>query len=333
MNKEDRDLPNPTPRPRLTDAEYNQHRWKLFYSLFIFSVVYGFIHKILIPIFLSQTSVLITEYTEIDLWALPGIILAIYLIYKNSLYQFGSLMAGLLVCYAAWDARAVLQGDYVGWLAWSHALSSIPQGLMALVLLTFSQRPRSLRWAWVGSLLAVLFFSVESIYFSKAPHLLSQNNSGHKLVVENNIPAIPHLQNLNDCGVASFQVEGVKLNLSSQISLTHCGLKPAALIWDSKSLVDLNITNGKSQNLRIMYFNKSGTQVRRKNRIFRPHETRVSLSDFKFHDQEVAALIFSDTNPSLGKVLVLNSTFEFKDKFTFYVTEDRKLIWRKNNEF
>jgi len=312
----DYDLPEPRPRGTLSETEFLEHRWKLWRTLFVFAVLYGTLHKVFIPLFLTLTTVLVRDYTQVDFWALPGLMLGAHLLRRSRLGRWGSLLAGVLVGYAAWETRSIAIGAHHGWLAWSHALSSLPQGLMAIVLLSLAGRGRDLRFAWGGALFAICFLMLGDFLAPTPQAVPSSTHASGEL--------LPKLDSLA-CGAQAFRVERHEVARVSQLRLKGCGFSPPYLRVDSKKKLMLVRDEATAMNLRIVFYNRNGQRHRQSNRILRLTDSNVELSELSFSDGEIAAVLFSDAQPSFGKVLVLPEASE--DDPAFYgVGADRRLL-------
>lgn len=316
MSTEDFDLPDPKPRKMLSPDELRLQRFLLSRNLFIFSALYGCLHKIVIPLFLSQTTVLIRDYAKIDLWAIPGLILAIYLLKSKKVDATASLLAGGLVAYGCWDARALFLGQHQGWLAWSHAVSSLPQAGMAIFLLTSQRHTRSLKAAWIGALTAFAFLSA-----SPRPHLAQATHDTSQATTQKLIPILA-----DACGAQEFQITRENFVESEHLYLKDCGFSPAAIKIKPSAKLALIRSNNSFLNIHFSFFDSHGQRKRQSNRIFKPNATKEVLSEFSFAPDEVAAILYSDAAPQLGKVLIINEAHA-GDFQSAGVTLSRELIW------
>lgn len=323
MEKNDFDLPNPKPRRSLSEEEYKQHRISLYKKLFVFSVLYGSLHKIIIPLFLSQTSVLVRDYTLIDPWALPSLILAFYIIRFKRFDGVASLLAGFLIAYAVWDALAIFNGEHRGWLAWSHAISSLPQAFMAIVLLSAHDRTRSLRSAWIGAAIAVVVFVAMKVTSPGQQEL----NDLTTPKVETTLPEIGQ----EACGAQEFEMSLRKIRNFESIQLQDCGLTPAVFLFKTGAVPTFNRTTKGAINLHFVFYDSTGTRRRQTNRILKPSESQSLLAEMKFNHGEMAAVLYSDTAPQIGKVLIVNESI-LNDYVSAGVTKARTLVLRKSDE-
>lgn len=300
MAKIDIDLPDPKPRAKLSNEDYQKHRYVLYKNLFLFAVLYGTLHKVLIPLFLSQTTVLIREYAEIDYWFIPGLVLA-FVIVKKGFSKIASFMAGVLITYAAWEARAIFLGEHKGWLLWSHALSSLPQGLMALVLLTSQKQTRSVLMAWLGSGLCLLLLVV-AYGFNNNKAVL--DSPSHRVEINKALP--------NECGLHEYMVQVSELSLSKEIHIKDCGFSPLAMRFLSDADLVIKRSSVSPLNIHIIYFDVNGKRTRQSNRVVTSRGLMVPVSELKFDSKEVAAILYSDTATHLGHVVILSESHSGK---------------------
>lgn len=318
MARNDFDLPDPQPHRTLSEAEYRARRFSLYRNLFILSVLYGTLHKVFIPLILSQTSVLVRDYTVVDLWAIPGLVLAFYFFRYKKFDARASLLAGALVGYALWDTRAVFSGQHRGWLAWSHAISSIPQGIMSVALLSSQQKTRSLSAAWIGAALALILLFV-----------LAPKPAG--TVAPQVVHPLAHLPELapNACGAQEFLFPLSTIKEATIIELRACGFAPAALLAKADTNLRLVKSTQEMVNIHILFFGANGVRRRQSNRILKPNATTIPLPELKFEPTETAAVLYSDSAPQLGKVVIVNDQ-SFGDYRFAGVTPSRALVWSKD---
>ncbi len=299
----------------LSPDEKAIRNFSLYRGLFIFSALYGALHKLIIPILLRQTSVLVRDYTTLDAWAIPGLLLAAYLLKVKRFDFWASLLAGMILLYAAWDAQAILSGAHKGWLAWSHAISSFPLAAMALVLLSTQQKHRSLKAAWIGAALGLgilLSFSEKAFITRSTPK-----------------PSAPSLvfSEAQTCGAQEFELELTKIPPSPVISQKSCGFQPIALTHSPGDKIFMERENFSPTNIHFVFFSAHGERRRQTNRLLITNSKRVALPELQFAPGEVAAILYSDTLPAMGKVLIVNAQAK-SGIYSAGVTPERSLIWR-----
>jgi hypothetical protein len=232
------------------------------------------------------------------------------------------------VAYALWDARAILSGDYPGWLAWSHAISSLPQGLMAVVLLTHKDRKRSLKSAWGAAVLGLLGLALVSHYrpVNQELHALEHASSDRQ---QSALEALP-VATAGECGMKEFRSSKLLPESSSNFRVKECGFYPSLMVLGRGTLLELDRQNSGALNIHTVFYNAEGRKTRQSNRILRPEESRVKFFEFRFESGEIAALIFSDMHPQLGKVLLLPESSETRRLAPWGVTDDRRVIFTNN---
>jgi hypothetical protein len=316
----DRDLPDPSPRVYASTEEHLRHRWKMGFALFCAAVAYSTVHKLFVPLVLSRTNVLVSQYAQIDYGFIPAWILLVWLWRRNTLERVGSALSGLLIVYAAWEAKNILQGHYVGWLVLSHFLSSIPVGLGALYLMTFSGRGRILWAAWVsaGFTLAVLL-AVPEQFETSAPMgtIASQHHADERLLELK--PA--------SCGVGAFEVLSSNIlgTLSGgEIGVSACGFSPQAL-WADADTATLRSQLTQMLNVHVTFYTEKGKKLRHINRIL-PSGQALSLESIAPRDDEAMGLIFSDSSRSGGVVLLLSPRLKGRAG-RVRVYSDRRVEW------
>lgn len=316
----DRDLPDPSPRSYASSEERLRHRWKMGFALFCAAVAYSIVHKLIVPLFLSRTKVLVSQYAEVDFGFVPAVLLLVWVWHQNRIAKLGSAFAGFLIVYAAWELKNILQGHYVGWLAMSHFLSSIPVGLGALYLMTFSGRGRSLWTAWIaaGMTLAVLLVLPE--YFgTPVPQgsLASQTRSEERLVELK--PA--------SCGQGAFEVSTANIAGSishAELVVASCGFSPQVL-WADRDSATLRSELAQMLNVHVTYYSQEGKKLRHINRILPSHRS-LNLESIAPRADEAMGLIFSDSSRSGGVVLLLSPRFKGRSgKLRVY--SDRRVEW------
>lgn len=321
MAGDDFDLPDPQPRPQLSPAEYELRNFNLYKNLLLASVLYGTLHKVILPLALSKTTVLIRDYTQVDFWAIPGLFLAFYLFRAGRFNAIASALAGALVAYAAWDANAIFAGQHRGWLAWSHAISSLPQGFVAIVLLSSQRRHRSLPSAWLGAGIALAV-----LVGAKVLSQTSANELTEMTPVKTG--AVAALTAAESCGASSLDVALRDLRGHERIQLEACGFRPVALLHQNQSAFYIDRASGSTMNVHVVFYNIQGQRIRQTNRILKRNESKVLLSEVKFRHEEVAAVLYSDTLPNAGKVLIVNALGSDLP-MRAAVTPERILIWGK----
>lgn len=318
MERKDFDLPEPPPRRQLSDEEYAQRKFALYRNLFIFAALYATLHKIILPLMLTQTTVLVPEYTKVDFWAIPGLFLAFHLFRYQKVNAVASLLAGSLIAYAIWDTVAIFSGQHKGWLVLSHAISSIPIGLLSIILLSTQSKTRSLSAAWTGGAMA-------------ASYLLLMNLLGGSVLPEpmtvtsqTSLTAIVPSQ----CGAQEFEVKVRELSLTHTLHLADCGFSPSALLYKNGTQLVLERKSELPMNVHVLYFDAAGKRVRQSNRIIKGTENKSPLRELHFLAHEVAAILYSDTLPKIGKVLIVNEHAP-SASIKAGVTEQRALVWSK----
>jgi|GEM_PF-2131932 len=327
MDSNDCDLPEPKPHPKLSESEYRERRWSLYRALFIFTACYGTLHKVFIPLMLSKTNVLIASYAQVDFWFLPSIVLSIYLLLNRRLKSWGSLMAGTLVTYSAWELRAIFSGQHEGWLAWSHALSSLPQGVMALILLTSPVGGRKIYISWAGAV-GCLSLLLSIHLFTPTPSEISKISASQQIGIPSDESSIP-LATSTSCGENAFRIDGEQIpknNLSLEIK--SCGLHPLALRVENQSPLRLKLEITGALNLRVHFYDQTGHRKRQSNRVLRSQDSEIHFVELEFHKGEVAAVIFSDINPKVGQALIVSEQFSNLNKTRFIVHKNHLLEWR-----
>lgn len=315
----DFDLPDPQPRPQLSAAEREIRNFTLYKNLLLAAVLYGTLHKVILPLALSKTTVLIRDYTQVDFWALPGLVLAFYLFRAGTFDAIASALAGALVAYAVWDANAIFAGEHRGWLAWSHAISSLPQGFMAIVLLSSQRRHRSLPAAWFGASVAVMVLVTAKIFLqTSTTELTAAAPVKPASVVALTAP--------ESCGASRLEVALHELKVHEGIRLEACGFRPAALLHQNESVFYIDRQLGSTMNVHLVFYDRRGQRIRQTNRILKRDESKALLSEVKFRRNEVAAVLYSDTLPNAGKVLIVNALGSALPARA-EVTMGRILIW------
>jgi hypothetical protein len=326
---EDRDLEDPAPRQYRSAADLREHYWKLLCTLFYVAVLYSSVHKLVIPLFLSQTRVLNERYAQVDFWFIPIWILAAWLFKEKRLKKVGSLLAGFVVTYAAWDLRNILTGVHPGWLAWSHALSSLPVGLLALFLLARGDRERSLLSAWSGAVFCGLFiFSCFFLAPSFAPRAVLEPKQD---LDRSTIESVAILSETS-CGLNEFRVSLRDiLKRQNTLQVRRCGFYPQSFVLGSGSALQVRSELESTLNVHVIFVDTQGKRRRHRNRILKARESFV-WSDFEFQENEIGALVFSDSRRDLGVLVAINPAFS-NQELDIVMRSDRSVEVYPNSEF
>jgi hypothetical protein len=326
----DHDLPDPPPTQYRSPEEQREHRWKMAWALFTFSLIYSLIHKIFVPLFLSRFPVLVKEYTELDFWFVPALMLWIGVLWHKKLGVWGSFWAGATLAYMGLEAFQILSSNYVGWLLWSRALSSVPVGLMAIYLMTFTEKNRILSWSGLGALLLVPVFLWTHTQKPEFHHEDPQSYAEDRERV--------WLNAQTSCGLSVYSVawgNTVPLLVSrfdnqkkqNLLELQECGFAPQVLVLDQEPL-ELRRDVDLRMNGHLLFFSKDFKKSRNWNQIL-AQEKQVKIPQSLFQQHEVLALFYSDMRPDLGIVVLLSQrAIEegfFENVEALHVEEARKL--------
>jgi hypothetical protein len=320
----DYDLPDPRPREPLSREQLDARRWELYRNVFAFATLYACLHKVLIPLFLSETSVTVRAYARVDAGFIPGVLLLAHLWRARWLGRWGSVLAGALVAYAVWEAREIGLGHHQGWLAWSHVLSSLPQGFLSVLMLSFPASGRRVGAAWMGAGVALVILGATAWWTSRAAAdseaSLSQAKPGASSMSG---PAT----DADECGRRSLVVDPRTTRPRSHIEIRSCGFYPAHLEAPAGvGKLRLRRHLVEAMNLRVVFYGADGARMRQKNRVLKFDESDIALGELTFGPGETMALLFSDAKPALGQVLVFAPSRAHGLRRRVVVGEHRQLV-------
>lgn len=134
----DVDLPEPQwTAEELKEGSVQERRWNVFRALVIFSGLYSFLHKILIPLGLSFTTLKHSPYALIDIFGFIYVSASIRTYFKKQFEgSTSNILFGAVLGKSVWDLWAVFTQQYKGWLTISALVSALPLFLCSFYLLT-----------------------------------------------------------------------------------------------------------------------------------------------------------------------------------------------------
>ena len=290
----DVDLKEPPPR-----STKDPHlKWKALKALLFFAVAYSFIHKAAVPLFLKFTTLTRPEYAQLDFWVIPQLILVASLWSSNRLKVWDSFLAGALVIHAVMEAFFAFTGRSVGWLQFSHLLSSWPVAGVCIAMLSSSQSGRSQSRAWAGALSATLLIVV-LMGFENDP----SDKGARDLVAKPTEASQPALTspvwNQQVCGQQDIYVDFSQIRSvapADRIEVMDCGFYPARFIVAEPFVTVVNQLD-RAINLHLVIRDVSGSKRNLNHLLTAGSEHRFELKNLR---ADSAVVLFSDQLPQLG---------------------------------
>jgi hypothetical protein len=289
----DVDLKEPAPRSS-TDPHL---KWKALKALLFFAVAYSFIHKAAVPIFLKFTTLTRPEYAQLDLWVVPQVLLVLSLWSASQLKVRDSFLAGALVIHAVMEGFFAFSGHSVGWLQFSHLLSSWPVAGVCIAMLSWSASGRSLSRAWAGAAsaagLSVVLMGfdteVKQVPISQMSRVLPDDGSA--------------AWSTERCGshevYADLSASDVATR-AERIEVMDCGFVPTRF-WSEEDSVSVRNRLSRAINLHIVIRDASGSKRNLNHLLTAGAEHRFDLKGLR---QDSAVVLFSDQLPDLGVSVV-----------------------------
>lgn len=301
-----------------SNSEQQSRRSKLLRNSCFFLIVYSCVHKLIIPVILKILGTSRPEYSEIDFWFVPMIVLFFSLFFSKEGSYLTRAIMGALIAHALREVYFVSQGIHSGWMTFSHLLSSIPIAGLSIFYLERFYSSRKLVVPWVVALLVLVLpifldniakdIFNEKLRMSMEESVLASGEPSQK----NTASAKPVEKN---CGNAElFMTDADHVSKGSdffEVQITECGLAPAYILLSENTIRFRNLLL-KPVNLHLLIKTASGE--RRNQNFLLPPDGTKQIEIMIGADGE-AAMVYSDAFPELGLVAVLVN--QFKGSWSF----------------
>ncbi len=150
------DLPEPRKR-QPTAVSSRESRWEITKTFLVVLFFYVLLHKALIPLVLKTTRLRTSPYAKLDFWFLHPFLLWLSMRKVKVMTNASSFLAGGGIAFAGYELMATLQGRHTGWLTFSHLLTSVPVGILCILLLSTTGNQAKASAAWLGAAGALTF--------------------------------------------------------------------------------------------------------------------------------------------------------------------------------
>jgi hypothetical protein len=292
------DLPEPAPKSWSLE-ERRLRQWSLAVLVMTFIAIYALLHKVFIPVTLKLTSLKTSPYSQID----PGFFLPVSLVFllrrADHVTKALAFLAGIAIVYGAYEIFEVFQGRYVGWLAFSRLLSSVPLAGGCIYLMSQRKFKGDLSISWIG---AVTFLLVAGVLEVRKAENFVSHEAPSKVA-----PAVPRFQDaVPQCGAIEFSIPpGTRAETPRVIRISDCGLSPAIIVETSARKLEFVNEKSESVNLHLVSAAK-GKRWHTEWNISIPPKTSVQSRVFKLPAKSVG-MLYSDSTPSVGIIAILPS--------------------------
>lgn len=303
--RQTRDLPDPVSASEETGERADARKsWRATVTALLFASLYSSLHRLWVPLGLRFTSLADSPFARLDPAFLAGIFLWGRAHRRGRLGPADGIVAGGLVGFGFTEAVAIGSGHYVGWLALSHGISSLPMSLASFILLLHRDHRPSLRWAWTGAIATLLLLLPTSFDLPERPHPPSEAQVPAPASTVR-VPTLEIEATRDLCGAQSLAVHVTSpRGLSAELSLEPCGFHPALLAADGGRL-RLKNSGPQAANLHFVAYH-GGTQRMGWNLVLRAGASMESPA-LSLRRGEVG-LLYSDSAPGLGLALVVAPT-------------------------
>ncbi len=304
MNYSNDDLPEPPSIPLDGLDSKTNHRWHTIKVLLIVSVIYSFAHKVIIPLSLKWIGTNQPRYAEIDWWFIPGVILISWLGKQNYIGRVASLLSGICISHGFLELWQVARGAYIGWLNFSHLLSSLPTALICVaLLLQIEKKPHQLL-SWIAALLTV-FITISLMPANEAASPVSSTRTPREI----KIPQIKTELSAETCGAQQLEISNASINQfepkKNTIAITSCGLRPAVVDIRKNKYIEFKNELHSPVNLHLLYLNKQN--VKQGWNVLIPQNRKIRSPLLKQIMPGQVAMIYSDSTKGVGISAVVHS--------------------------
>lgn len=294
----------PEPKARVFSPEERERRQKrLIMAMLILCASYALLHKLMVPLILKLTPLWDSPHARIDWWFCHSILLVGVLKYQQGLFRAGSLLAAVGVLYGVFEAYEVVSGRLVGWVAFSHLLSSIPVAFCCVVLLSSRSSKKNIAAAWSGVALCCLFFvPQEFLIWVKTDEVPKFDQQ----------PVIAETVEQEDstCGAMRVSIDLSAKHPKTQqeppiVTVKECGFSPTSLRLSGPS-VELRNATKEPLNIHFLAF-KSGKRLGGWNVLLKAGE--VLKKRIPRFEADVS-MIYSDSSPRAGLTALFSDGVE-----------------------